>query len=118
MGVSTHRSRRFCLAALGIILLTTAIRLPSLVHSRPIDSEAMYSVVADEIVSGARLYITAVEQKPPLLFWTYAAIFKIAGEFNWKALHFVALVWTLCALAGLYVAGSELFDCSTGLIAA
>jgi 4-amino-4-deoxy-L-arabinose transferase-like glycosyltransferase len=30
----------------------------------------------------------------------------------------VALVWTLCALAGLYATGIELFDCRTGLIAA
>ena len=119
MGVLAHRSRRrFCLAALGIVLLTIAIRLPSLVHSRPIDSEAMYSVVADEIVDGGRPYIDAVERKPPLLFWTYAAIFKVAGEYNWMALHFVALLWTLCALAGLFAAGIELFDCNTGLIAA
>jgi hypothetical protein len=45
IGVPAHRSGRFRLAALGIILLTIAIRLPSLVHPRPIDSEAMYSVV-------------------------------------------------------------------------
>jgi 4-amino-4-deoxy-L-arabinose transferase-like glycosyltransferase len=78
----------------------------------------MYSVVANEIVDGGRPYIDAVERKPPLLFWTYAAIFKVAGKFNWKALHVVALVWTLCAMAGLYVIGSELFDRNTGLIAA
>jgi 4-amino-4-deoxy-L-arabinose transferase-like glycosyltransferase len=78
----------------------------------------MYSVVANEIVDGGRPYADAVERKPPLLFWTYAAVFKIAGEFNWKALHFVALVWTLCAMAGLYVIGRELFDRNTGLIAA
>src|SRR5206468_9106272 len=89
-----------------------------LVHPQAIDSEAMYSVVADEIVDGGRPYADAVERKPPLLFWTYAAIFEVAGEFNWKALHFVAMVWTLCAMAGLYVIGSELFDCNTGLIAA
>jgi 4-amino-4-deoxy-L-arabinose transferase-like glycosyltransferase len=118
MGEPTHTSRRFRLAVFGIILLTIAIRLPSLVHHRAIDSEAMYSVVANEIVDGGRPYIDAVERKPPLLFWTYAAIFKIAGKFNWTALHFVALVWTLCAMAGLYAIGSELFDCSTGLIAA
>jgi hypothetical protein len=118
MGVPTHKSRRFRLAALGIIFLTIAIRLPSLVHPQPIDSEAMYSVVANEIVDGGRPYIDAVERKPPLLFWTYAAIFKVAGEFNWKALHVVALVWTLCAMAGLYVIGRELFDRNTGLIAA
>src|SRR5205809_2304299 len=118
MGVPTHRSRQFYFAAFGIILLTVAIRLPSLLHPQPLDSEAMYSVVANEIVDGGRPYADAVERKPPLLFWTYTAIFKVAGEFNWKALHIVALVWTLGAMAGLYVIGRELFDRNTGLIAA
>src|SRR5213078_2604559 len=118
MDVLTHRSRQFRFAALGIIVLTVAIRLPSLLHPHPIDSEAMYSVVANEIVDGGRPYIDAVERKPPLLFWTYAAIFKVAGKFSWKTLHIVALVWTLGAMAGLYVIGRELFDGNTGLIAA
>ncbi|HEX4696177.1 MAG TPA: glycosyltransferase family 39 protein [Candidatus Udaeobacter sp.] len=78
----------------------------------------MYSVVANEIVDGGRPYVDAVERKPPVLFWTYAAVFKVAGKYNWKALHVVALVWTLCAMAGLYVIGRELFDRNTGLIAA
>src|SRR6476660_8041778 len=118
MGVPTHRLRQFRFAALGIILLTVAIRLPSLLHPQPIDSEEMYSVVANEIIDGGRPYIDAVERKPPLLFWTYAAVFKVAGEFNWKALHIVALLWMLCAMAGLYVIGRESFDGNTGLIAA
>src|SRR5207302_2433690 len=118
MGVPTHRPREFLFAWLGIILFTVAIRLPSLLHPQPIDSEAMYSVVANEIVDEGRPYIDAVERKPPLLFWTYAGIFKVAGEFNWKALHFVALLWTLCAMSGLYVIGRDLFDRNTGLIAA
>src|SRR5438067_909591 len=118
MGVPGHNSRQFGSAALGIILLTVVIRLPSLLHPHPIDSEAMYSVVANEIVDGGRPYIDAVERKPPLLFWTYAAVFKVAGKYNWKALHTVALVWTLCAMAGLYAIGRELFDRNTGLIAA
>src|SRR5437763_15692026 len=118
MGAPTHSSRQFYLAAFGIILLTVAIRLPSLLHPQPLDSEAMYSVVANEIVDGGRPYIEAVERKPPLLFWTYAAIFEVAGKFNWKALHIVALVWTLCAMTGLYVIGRELFDRNTGLISA
>ena len=113
-----HRSLQFRFAALGIILLTVAIRLPSLLHPQPIDSEAMYSVVANEIVDGGRPYADAVERKPPLLFWTYAAVFKIAGKFNWQALHLAALVWTLCAMVGLFVLGCELFDRNTGLVAA
>src|SRR5207248_3399477 len=118
MGVPTHRSCHFYFAALGIILLTVAIRLPSLLHPQPIDSEAMYSVVANEIVDGGRPYADAVERKPPLLFWTYAGIFEVAGKFNWRALHFVALLWTLSAMAGLYVIGRNLFNRNTGLIAA
>jgi hypothetical protein len=118
MDVPIRRSRQFYFAAVGIILLTVAIRLPSLLHPRPIDSEAMYSVVANEIVDGGRPYADAVERKPPLLFWTYAAIFTVGGKFNWGALHIVALVWTLCAMAGLYVIGRLLFDRATGLIAA
>jgi 4-amino-4-deoxy-L-arabinose transferase-like glycosyltransferase len=118
MAVPTHRSRQVRLAVFGIILLTVVIRLPSLLHPQPIDSEAMYSVVANEIVDGGRPYADAVERKPPLLFWTYAAIFKAAGKFNWRALHLIALVWTLCAMAGLYLVGRELFDRNAGLIAA
>src|SRR6184192_753180 len=118
MDAPTHWSWKFCLAVFGIILLTVAIRLPSLLHPQPIDSEAMYSVVANEIVDGGRPYADAVERKPPLLFWTYAAIFKVAGKFDWKALHFVALLWTLCAMSVLYVIGRDLFDRNTGLIAA
>src|SRR2546430_15862209 len=118
MGAPIHSSRQFRFAALGIILLTVAIRLLSLSHPQQIDSEAMYPVGANEIVDGDRPYADAVERKPPLLFWTYAAVFTIAGKFNWKALHIFALVWTLCAMAGLYVIGCELFDPNTGLIAA
>src|SRR5678809_1235155 len=106
MGVPTHSPRQFRLAVLGLILLTLVIRLPSVLHPQPIDSEAMYSVVANEIVDGGRPYADAVERKAPLFFWTYAAVFKIAGKFNWKALHIVALAWTLCALAGLYLIGA------------
>src|SRR6266446_8904685 len=105
-------------AVLGVVLLTIAIRLPSLLHPQPIDSEAMYSVVANEIVDGGRPYLDAVERKPPLLFWTYATVFELAGKYNWKVLHIVASVWTLVTMAGLYMIGTRLFDRNTGLIAA
>jgi 4-amino-4-deoxy-L-arabinose transferase-like glycosyltransferase len=118
MGAPTHSSPQFRLALLGIILLTVAIRLPSLVHPQPIINEAIYSVVANEIVDGSRPYVDALERKPPLLFWTYAAIFEVAGKYNWKALHAAALVWTLGTMAGLYAFGRALFDRETGLIAA
>ncbi|MGI8432211.1 MAG: ArnT family glycosyltransferase [Chthoniobacterales bacterium] len=106
------------MAALAIVILTIVTRLPSLLHPAPIDDEAVYSVVANEIVDGGRPYVDAVERKPPLLFWTYAAVFEVVGKYNWRALHIVALFWTLGTMAGLYVIGRQIFDRQTGLIAA
>ena len=114
----SSRFRKLQLFAFGIVLLTVAIRLPSLLHPLPIDDEETYSLVANEIVDGGRDYADAVERKPPLLFWTYAVVFELAGKYNWKVLHIVALVWTLATMAGLYLIGTRLFDRNTGLIAA
>jgi len=114
----TPSLRQLQLAALGIVVLTVAIRLPSFFHPQPIDDEGPYSVVANEIVDGGRPYVDATDRKPPLLFWTYAAVFEVAGKYNWKALHVVALVWTLGTMAGLYVISRRLFDRDTGLITA
>src|SRR5712692_4224067 len=114
----TRSFRRLGFAALGIVLLTVATRLPALIHPRHLSDEGIYSLVANEIVDGGLPYVDAVERKPPLIFWTYAAVFKLAGKYNWRALHAVALVWTLGTMAGLYVIGKGLFDESSGLIAA
>jgi 4-amino-4-deoxy-L-arabinose transferase-like glycosyltransferase len=109
---------RFELAAVAIVLLTVITRLPALLHPQPIDDEAMYSVIANEVVDGGKVYIDAVDRKPPLLFWTYAAVFKAAGKYNWRALHVVTLVWTLLTMSGLYLLARRLFDRNAGLIAA
>jgi 4-amino-4-deoxy-L-arabinose transferase-like glycosyltransferase len=103
---------------LGIVLLTVVTRLPALQHPQAIDDEETYSVVANVIVDGGRPYVDAVERKPPLLFWTYAGVVEATGKYNWKALHAVALLWTLGTMTGLYVIGRGLFDRVTGLIAA
>ena len=116
--VSGYRCRQLVLFALAILLLTIAIRLPSLLQPLAIDDEETYSLVGNELVDGGRLYVDAIERKPPLLFWTYAAATKAAGKYNWKVLHTVALLWTLGTMAGLYFIGKNLFDPFTGLIAA
>jgi len=87
-------------------------------HPQAIDDEETYSVVANVIVDGGRPYVDAIERKPPLLFWTYAGVVEAAGKYNWRALHTVALAWTLGTMAGLYMVGRMLFDRPTGLIAA
>ncbi len=101
-----------------VVLLTVLLRLPSLVHPQAIDDEAVYSLVGNAVAEGGHPYLDAVERKPPLLFWTYAAIIRTGGEYNWFFLHAVALAWIVTTMAGLYVLGRRLFNPITGLIAA
>lgn len=110
--------RSFTSAVIALVLLAFAVRLPLIVQRCAVDDEAVYSVVANEILDGGKPYADAVERKPPLLFYTYAAVFAVAGEYNWFALHIVAVLWALGTMAGLYVIGRALFDRRTGFAAA
>lgn len=101
-----------------LVLLTLFIRLPAIVHTKPIDDEGGYAVIANELLHGQSLYVDIIERKPPLLFWTYVAIFKIFGVYNWPLLHLVATAWILLTMWGLYSIGKELFDRNAGLAAA
>src|SRR4029079_6247203 len=93
-----------------------ALRLLRL--NQPIDDEVVYGVVAQTIVDGGTPYVSAVERKPPLLFYVYAIVLCVCATDNWRALHAIEIVWILATMGGLYVIGRRLFDTSTGLIAA
>ena len=115
---SPDRSRPLIVWALALVFLTLATRLPLLRLDRPIDDEVVYGVVAQTIVDGGVPYLSAVERKPPLLFYVYAAVLRTFGPSNWRALHLVEIAWILATMAGLFVVGRRLFDDDTGLIAA
>jgi 4-amino-4-deoxy-L-arabinose transferase-like glycosyltransferase len=102
----------------ALVLFTIARRLPLLLHSRLIDDEVNYAVVARELLQGGRLYADIVERRPPLTMWVYEAVFGVAGPSNWFALHVAAVVWVLLTLAALYALGSALFGRRAGFFAA
>lgn len=101
-----------------LVGITVVTRLPAILFPHAIDDESIYAVVGNAIVDGGRPYLDAIERKPPLLFWTYAASIRVAGEYNWVALHIVSTLWVLATMAGLYVLARQLFDEDTGVIAA
>jgi 4-amino-4-deoxy-L-arabinose transferase-like glycosyltransferase len=102
----------------ALVLFTVTTRLPLLGLNQPIDDEVVYGVVAQTIVDGGAPYVSAVERKPPLLFYVYATVLRAFGTYNWRALHGVEIVWILATMGGLYVIGRRLFDTGTGLVAA
>jgi 4-amino-4-deoxy-L-arabinose transferase-like glycosyltransferase len=101
-----------------LIVLTVFLRLPAVMHPKYIDDEGGYAVVAHELLQGGTLYISALDRKPPLLFWIYTAIFFVVGPYNWVALHLLAVGWMLATMWGLYALGNALFHREVGLVAA
>ncbi len=108
--------RRF--PGLALVALTVLTRAPALVHPQAIDDERIYTVVADEILDGGKPYADAIERKPPLLFWTYASIYRVVGKYNWPGFHAAALGWTLLTMGAVFLIGARVFDRNTGLAAA
>jgi 4-amino-4-deoxy-L-arabinose transferase-like glycosyltransferase len=103
---------------LSLTLFVVLSRLPVLLAPKALDDEQVYAVVARQMLAGGKLYIDAIERKPPLLFLVYQAILGTAGAGNWFALHLAAVLWTLATMAGLYLIARRLFHPSTGIWAA
>ena len=109
---------RFRRQSVLLVLLTVFLRLPAVIHPKYIDDEGGYAVVAHELLQGGTLYISALDRKPPLLFWIYTAMFFVVGHYNWVALHLMAVSWILLTMWGLYALGKALFHRDVGLVAA
>jgi 4-amino-4-deoxy-L-arabinose transferase-like glycosyltransferase len=69
-------------AWLLLVLLTLALRFPAIVHPMTVDDEGGYAVVAHELLEDGTLYQSALDRRPPLLFWIYAAVFRVVGPYN------------------------------------
>jgi hypothetical protein len=68
--LTSSRPGLIALGVLALAVLTVAARAPVLLAGQAIEDEVVYCVVAHEILAGGQPYTSAVERKPPLLFWT------------------------------------------------
>lgn len=107
-----------CKWGMLLILLTLALRLPAIVHPKPIDDEGGYAVVAHELLAGGTLYTSALDRRPPLIFWLYEAIFAVVGAYNWGLFHLLGVVWILLTMWGLYAISGDLSTPPAGLASA
>jgi len=76
-------------------LLGIGLRLPSFEHRLLSDDEAIYAATADALAKGARLYLDAVDHKPPAIYWVYRAGFALFGEWNTHGAHAFLLLSVL-----------------------
>ena len=53
--------------------------------------EGYYGTIANDILDGGAVYHTAVDTKPPGMYYIYAAVFQVAGRNNLLAVHVLAI---------------------------
>src|SRR5205809_3330130 len=74
-----------------IIALVVILRAPTLLPSMYTIDEAYYSTIAIDMLDGGTVYRTAVDTKPPGMYYIYAGVFQVAGRNNLLAVHLLAI---------------------------
>ena len=107
-------------AAAALIATVIAIaHVPSFVHRLLDGDEAIYGSIASLMNLGGALYgAGGVDNKPPGIFWAYAVVFRVFGNYQMGAVHaagFVAMAATCCVV---FLVGRSVRCTRAGLLAA
>jgi hypothetical protein len=104
----------------GLVAITVVVaHLPSFVHRLLDGDEAIYGSIAALLNTGGQLYgAGGIDNKPPGIFWVYAATFRVAGPYQMSAIHGVGLVVIGATCVLLFMIGRDLGGFRTGLLSA
>jgi hypothetical protein len=103
------------LVAVAVVLA----HLASFFHRLLDGDEAIYGSIAALMNGGGSLYAGGgVDNKPPGIFWVYAATFKVAGTYQMTAVHLVGLLVLLATCLLLFVIARSLVGVRAGLLSA
>jgi len=89
-----------------LVAVSFAMRLPVFFGTFASGDEATYCALAEALLDGHRLYIGAVDHKPPLIAVTYAAVLAIGGSKALPIVHAVSIL-VVCATAFLLSAVAD-----------
>ncbi len=78
------------------VLLLALLRLPTLFEPMWYGDEAIFGGIAQDVRAGQTLYADAWDNKPPLIFLTYAGI-QATTNTSIFALHLVTSLWVIAA---------------------
>jgi hypothetical protein len=113
------RPRPIGLWAALIAVIVFVAHLPSFLHRLLDGDEAVYGSIAALMNTGTQLYGPGgVDNKPPGIFWVYAATFQTAGTYNMTAIHAVGLAVIAATCVVVYMIGRDVAGARTGLLAA
>jgi 4-amino-4-deoxy-L-arabinose transferase-like glycosyltransferase len=93
-----------------IITLVVILRLPTVLPSLYNSDEGYYGIIANDTLDGGTLYRTAVDTKPPGIYYIYVAVFKVAGKNNLLAVHVLAILVVAATALVLRRIGARMGD--------
>ncbi|MDE3096299.1 MAG: hypothetical protein KGK07_09910 [Chloroflexota bacterium] len=96
------------LAIAATFVLAFVLRYPSLFEPHWYGDEGIFAAIAANIRDGRMLYSAAWDNKPPLIYFTYAAIQAAAGV-GMFPLHLAAMAVALAAQAAVVATAALLF---------
>lgn len=111
-----HFDWRWLLLSTVPLILAAALRYPSLFEPRWYGDEGVFAAIGQSIRHGEGLYSQAWDNKPPLVFFSYAFVQGAFGS-GVFALHLVASVVALATLFALMTAGRMLFGTTRSVVA-
>lgn len=95
------------------------VHLPALAHRLLDGDEAVYGAIAALMNQGGHLYADGgVDNKPPGIFWVYAATFDVFGQYQMTAVHVLGLLVTAATCVVLFYAGRAIAGRRAGVLAA
>jgi len=93
--------------------------VPSFFHRLLDGDEAIYGSIAALMNMGSPLYAEGgVDNKPPGIFWVYAATFRLFGTYQMTAVHALALLAVAATCLLIFLGGKQLAGNRAGVLAA
>lgn len=93
-----------------IVTIVVLLRSPTLLPSISLTDEDYYSTIASDILDGGKVYHTAVDTKPPGMYYVYAGVFLVAGRNNLLAVHLLGIFVVAATALVVRRIGARLVD--------
>jgi 4-amino-4-deoxy-L-arabinose transferase and related glycosyltransferases of PMT family len=117
--LATRRGRGVWLWAALVSVVVVVAHIPSFFHRLLDGDEAIYGSIAALMNGGGALYAGGgVDNKPPGIYWVYAATFHLAGTYQMTSIHAVGLLVMAATCVILFVIGRSIAGLRAGLLSA
>ena len=87
-------TKRVAIFWTALVAFVFVCRLPALIWEIQNIDETDFFLMGKELLLGGDSYVSFVEKKPPLVFWTYALFIALGAE-NLRLVHLLTNFWVL-----------------------